>query len=69
MPAGLIETMVVWESKGLSNIKTKLPTTSNESLFPKLKWHNSNMRVELKGSYLKQSNFYSKKCSEFIHGL
>ena len=30
------------------------PTTANNSLSPKLKWHNSRMRVEFKGSCLTQ---------------
>ena len=34
--------------------KIRPPTTSDNSLSPKLKWHNSRIRVEFKGSCLKQ---------------
>ena len=34
--------------------KIRPPTASNNSLFPKLKWHNSKIRVEFKGTRLQQ---------------
>ena len=40
MSFGLTETIVVWESKGLSNEKIKPPTTANNNLSPKMKWYN-----------------------------
>ena len=52
-PAGLTEIVVSWQSRGLSNEKIRPPTTSNNSLSPKLKQHNSRKGVESKGSYLK----------------
>ena len=55
MLSGLTYTIVAWESKGLWNEKMKPPTTSNNSLSPNLKQHNSKIRVKYKGSYLKQS--------------
>ena len=54
MPSDLTETIVAWQSKGLPNEKMKPSTASNNSLSQKLKWHNSKIRVEFKGSCLKQ---------------
>ena len=55
MPACLTNTIVQWESKGLSNKKIKPPITANHSMFPKLRWtNNSRIRVEYKESCLKQ---------------
>ena len=45
IPDGLRETVVAWQSKGFSNETIRPPTTSNNSLSPKLKWHNSKIRV------------------------
>ena len=38
----------------MSNEKIRPPTTSNNIRSPKLKWHNSRIRVEFKGSCVKQ---------------
>ena len=38
----------------MSNEKIRPPTTSNNSLSPKLKWHNSKTRIEFKDSCFKQ---------------
>ena len=38
----------------MKNDKIKAPTTANKSLSPKLKWLNSKIRVEFKGSCLKE---------------
>ena len=54
MPTGLAKTIAAWKSKGLPNEKKKSPTKSNNSLSAKPKWHNSKIRVEFKGSCLKQ---------------
>ena len=54
MLSGLTKTHTASKSNGLPKEKTKPPTTSNNILFPKLKWHNSKIRVEIKGSCLKQ---------------
>ena len=54
MPAGATEKIVAWESEGLSNEKIKDSTTANDSLSAKLKWHNSKIRVEFKGTGVKQ---------------
>ena len=47
VPVGLTKTVVAWQCKRLSNEKN-YPVTANHSLSPKLKWHNSKMRVEFK---------------------
>ena len=41
MPASLTNTILEWESKGLSNENIRPPTTANNSLFPKLRWTNN----------------------------
>ena len=68
MLAGLAETIVEWESIGLSNEKNKPLTKARNSISPKLKWmHNPKIRAYLKGTaYARKSKFYSNKCSEFI---
>ena len=53
MFAGLIESIIARQVKGLSNEKIWPLTISNNSLSPKLKCHNSKIRVELEGSCLK----------------
>ena len=57
MPTGVTNTIIAWESKGLSNEKFESLITANNSLSPKLRWiNNSRIRAEFKGSYLKQDN-------------
>ena len=48
------EIFVAWQSKELSNEKIRSPTTSDNSLSPKLKLHNSKIRGEYKDSCFKQ---------------
>ena len=69
MLASHTETTVSWYPKGLSNEITKPPTTGNNGLSPKLKWHKSRRKFEFKCSCLKQNNFYFKKCSKFVYFL
>ena len=74
MSAGLTETIVAWQSKGLSNEKISLLTTADYNLSSKRKCHSSKirMRVEFKLPFLvlmlktRKGNFYSIKCSKFI---
>ena len=54
MSAGHTETIVQRQSKGLLNEKVRPLVTLNNSLFPKLKWNNSKIILEFKGSSLKQ---------------
>ena len=45
------------QSKGISNESIKLPTTSDNSLNPKLSYHGTKTRVQFTRSCLKQPNF------------
>ena len=55
---GVIDQVLSWQSKGVSNESIKPPTTSNNSLTPELSYYNNTKtRVKFKGSCLKQSNF------------
>ena len=44
-----------WQSKGISNESIKSPTTSNNSLTPKLNFYSTKTRVKFIKSCLKQS--------------
>ena len=50
---GLTGTILALAMQRLLNEKIKPPTTLNKSLSPKLKQHNSKMRLEFKGCCLK----------------
>ena len=55
---GVIDRVLSWQSKGVSNESIKPPTTSNNSLTRKLNYYNNTeTRVKFKGSCLKHSNF------------
>ena len=55
MPSVLTDSIVEWKSNRLSNEKIKPPTAANNSFSTKMRWiNNSKLRVELKGSCLKQ---------------
>ena len=43
-----------WKSKGLSTESIKPPTTSNNSLSPKLNYYGNKVRVKFTGSCLEQ---------------
>ena len=45
------------QSKGISNESIKPPTTSDNSLNPKLSYYGTKTRVQFIGSCLKQPNF------------
>ena len=45
-----------WQSKGLSNESIKPPTTSNNSLSPRLSYYRTKVRVQFTKSCLKQPN-------------
>ena len=45
------------QSKGISNESIKLPTTSDNSLNPKLSYHGTKTRVQFTRSCLKQPNY------------
>ena len=54
---GVIDRVLSWQSKGLSNESFKPPTTSNNSLNPRLSYYGSKIRVKFTRSCLRQSNF------------
>ena len=53
---GDINYVLSWQSKGLSNESIKLPTTSNNSLNPRLSYYGTKVRVQFTKSCLKQSS-------------
>ena len=53
---GVTGYVLSWQSKGLSNESIKPPTTSNNSLNPKLSYYGTKVRVQFTKSCLKQSN-------------
>ena len=53
----VIDRVLSWESKGISNESIKPPTTSDNSLNPKLSYYGTKIRVQFTRSCLKQSNF------------
>ena len=54
---GVIDLVLPWQSKGLSNESIKPPTTSNYSLNPRLSYYGTKIRVQFTGSCLRQPNF------------
>ena len=54
---GVIDRMLSWQSKELSNESIKPPTTSNNSLNPRLSYNGTKMKVQFTGSCLKQLKF------------
>ena len=54
--SGLKSTISEWESKGLSNVKFTSAYVANVSVFPKLIWMNTRIRLKFKGSCLKQED-------------
>ena len=54
---GLIDHVLSWQSKGLSNESIKPPTTSNNSLNSRLSYNDTKIKVQFTGSCLKQPRF------------
>ena len=54
---GVIDRVLSWQSKGLSNESIKLPTASNNSLNPRLSYNDTKIKVPFTGSCLKQPKF------------
>ena len=54
---GVIDRVLSWQSKGISNESIKRPTTSNNSLNPRLSYHDTKIKVQFTGSCLKQPKF------------
>ena len=53
----VIDRVLSWQSKGLSNESIKPPTTSDNSLNPRLSYYGTKIRVQFTRSCLKQPNF------------
>ena len=53
----VIDRVLSWQSKGISNENIKPPTTSNNSLNPELSYYGTKTRVTFTGSCLKQPNY------------
>ena len=53
----VIDHVLSWQSKGISNERIKPPTTSDKSLNPKLSYYGAKIRVQFIRSCLKQPNF------------
>ena len=53
---GVIDGVLSWQSKGLSNKSIKPPTTSDNSLTPELNYYGTTIRVKFTRSCLKQSD-------------
>ena len=54
---GVIDRVLSWQSKGMSNESVEPPTTSNNSLNPRLSYSDTKVKVQLTGSCLKQPKF------------
>ena len=53
---GVIDHVLSWQSKGLSNESIKPPTTSNNSLTLGLNYYGTKIKIKFTGSCLKQSD-------------
>ena len=53
---GVIDRVLSWQLKGLTNESIKPPTTSNNSLNPRLSYNDTKIKVQFTGSCLKQSS-------------
>ena len=58
---GVIDRVLSWQSKGISNESIKPPTTTNSSLTPELNYYGTKIKVQFTGSCLKQPKFTLKK--------
>ena len=54
---GVIDHVLSWQSKGISNESIKPPTTSDNSLNPRLSYNDTKRKVQFTGSCLKQPKF------------
>ena len=55
-PIAVIDRVLSWRSRGVSNESIKPPTTSNYGLHPKLSYYGTKTRIQFIKSCLKQSN-------------
>ena len=54
---GVIDRVLSWQSKGICNESIKPPTTSNNSLNPRLSYNDTKIKVQFTRSCLKQPRF------------
>ena len=54
---GVIDRVLSWRSKGISNESIKPPTISNNSLNPRLNYNDTKIKIKFTGSCLKQPKF------------
>ena len=54
---GVIDRVLSWQSKGISNESIKPTTTSNNSFNPRLSYNDTKIKVQFTGSCLKQPKF------------
>ena len=54
---GVVDQVLSWQSKGISNESIEPPTTSDNSLNPRLSYYGTKIRVQFTGSCLKQPKF------------
>ena len=54
---GVIDSVLSWQSKRISNESIKPPTTSNNSLNPRLSYNDTKIKVQFTGSCLKLTKF------------
>ena len=54
---GIVDHVLSWQSKGLSNERIKPPATSNFSFNPRLSYYDTKIRVQFTRSCLKHPNF------------
>ena len=54
---GVIDRVLSWQSKGISNESIESSTTSNNSLNPRLSYNDTKLKVQFTGSCLKQPKF------------
>ena len=68
---GVIDYVLSWQSKRLSNESIKPPTASNNSLNPRLSYYGTKVRVQFTKSCLKQLKhiFTHKKNCKYLHCL
>ena len=54
---GVIDLVLSWQPKGISNESIKSPATSNNSVNPRLSFNDTKIKVQFTGSCLKQPKF------------
>ena len=70
MVIDVVDDVLSWRPKGISNENIKPPTTSNYGLNPKLSYYGTKIRVQFTKSCLKESNFtFTHKSSKYLYCL